>query len=282
MAIAVNQMHSSAKSPRFFVGLFMCIILLAVSVSLSSEVLLIGSQARSELPLADNMETFCAFSVDTSRLYGTGSWERYQYRLLAAAFLYSGGNVSSDSRFWLYRKFLRKELLADYEDAFYTVLSDGIYFPVAKDVEHGETVSYEDSWADSRNYGGKRHHEGTDLMPSVTERGYFPVVSVSDGVIEKKGWLKLGGYRLGIRAEHGAYYYYAHLDHYAENIEENKKIQAGTVIGYMGDSGYGEEGTVGQFATHLHFGIYLTIDGKETAVNPYHILQALERNQVAK
>lgn len=48
----------------------------------------------------------------------------------------------------------------------------------------------------------------------------------------------------------------------------------------MGDSGYGEEGTVGQFDVHLHFGIYINDNnGNEISINPYHILKALENNK---
>jgi len=159
------------------------------------------------------------------------------------------------------------------------LVKDLRYFPVAKDEKGGEFVSYEDSYGGPRSYGGERKHEGIDIMSSKEERGYFPIVSVSDGVVEKKGWLKLGGYRLGIRAPEGAYFYYAHLERYAEGIEEGSKVKAGQVIGYMGDSGYGEEGTVGQFAVHLHFGIYLTLNGEEFSVNPYPILQKLENFQ---
>ena len=53
--------------------------------------------------------------------------------------------------------------------------------------------------------------------------------------------------------------------------------RSGEMLGYMGDSGYGEEGTVGQFAVHLHFGIYIqTADGREVSVDPYWILKGLE------
>ncbi len=157
-----------------------------------------------------------------------------------------------------------------------SLLADLECFPVKGDRKGGETVSFEDSWGGARTYGGERRHEGTDIMPSNDVRGYFPVVSVSDGVIEKKGWLKLGGWRLGIRAPHGAYFYYAHLDHYAGDLEEGSRVRAGQIIGYMGDSGYGEEGTVGQFAVHLHFGVYLDVEGEEVSVNPYPLLRLVE------
>ena len=39
---------------------------------------------------------------------------------------------------------------------------------------------------------------------------------------------------------------------------------------------YGEEGTKGKFDVHLHFGVYMDIDGKEVSINPYQILKYLE------
>ena len=35
-------------------------------------------------------------------------------------------------------------------------------------------------------------------MPSVNKRDYFPVVSMTDGIVTSVGWLELGGYRVGI------------------------------------------------------------------------------------
>lgn len=140
-------------------------------------------------------------------------------------------------------------------------------------------MAYEDSYGGLRTFGGKRRHEGCDIMPSgaTKESGVIAIVSASDGVVEKKGWLRLGGYRLGIRSPHGAYFYYAHMSHYAEGIEEGTEVSAGQIIGYMGDTGYGDEGTHGKFVVHLHFGVYVEVDGKETAVNPYWMLKGLEK-----
>ena len=54
-------------------------------------------------------------------------------------------------------------------------------------------------------------------------------------------------------------------------------MKAGELLGYMGDSGYGKEGTVGKFPVHLHFGIYFMMGDKEISVNPYPILKAMEK-----
>lgn len=144
-------------------------------------------------------------------------------------------------------------------------------FPIAQGYEY----DYKDGFGEARTYGGERTHEGIDIM---CDKG-VPVVSVCDGVVEKKGWLELGGWRLGIRGKDGIYYYYAHLSRYHEGIRQGSKVKKGQVIGYVGDSGYGEEGTTGKFDPHLHFGMY---EGKEeVAINPYPFLKMWEKNKVA-
>lgn len=169
-----------------------------------------------------------------------------------------------------------------YLSACQAVWDDLKYFPVAESSDNSRlSVSFEDSWMFDRSYGGERGHEGTDIMPSVNEPGRFPVVSMTDGIVESKGWLELGGYRLGIRAPHGAYFYYAHLDSYAD-IEEGDTINAGDLLGFMGDTGYGtEEGTRGKFPVHLHVGIYLYQNEQEISVNPYPALSYVQDKKVS-
>ena len=169
-----------------------------------------------------------------------------------------------------------------YLSACQAVWDDLKYFPVAESSDNSRlSVSFEDSWMFDRSYGGERGHEGTDIMSSVNEPGRFPVVSMTDGIVESKGWLELGGYRLGIRAPHGAYFYYAHLDSYAD-IEEGDTINAGDLLGFMGDTGYGtEEGTRGKFPVHLHVGIYLYQNEQEISVNPYPALSYVQDKKVS-
>lgn len=144
-------------------------------------------------------------------------------------------------------------------------------FPVS-----GNSYDYSDGYGDSRSYGGQRLHEGIDIMCDTGT----PLLAVCDGVVEKKGWLELGGWRLGIKGDDGIYYYYAHLSRYEDGLEEGHRVKKGQVIGYAGDSGYGVEGTTGQFAPHLHFGMYerdqWTGSGLK-AINPYPFLKAWER-----
>ncbi|MCD7717051.1 MAG: M23 family metallopeptidase [Lachnospiraceae bacterium] len=160
-------------------------------------------------------------------------------------------------------------------EAYAAIWNDVECFPVT-----GTSVYYENSWMFERNYGGKRGHEGTDLMPAADLAGVFPVVSMTDGVVEKIGWLEQGGYRIGIRSPSGGYFYYAHLDSYAQKFSEGDAVFAGEQLGMMGNTGYGEEGTAGRFAVHLHVGIYIRADTgedggslDELSVNPYWVLR---------
>ena len=92
------------------------------------------------------------------------------------------------------------------------------------------------------------------------------------------GWLPLGGYRIGVRSVSGGYFYYAHLSSYEEAISLGKRVSAGDILGFMGNTGYGEEGTSGMFPVHLHLGIYIrTMEGQEISVNPYPVLQCLRK-----
>ncbi|MBA4495668.1 M23 family metallopeptidase [Paenactinomyces guangxiensis] len=151
-------------------------------------------------------------------------------------------------------------------------LTEAYLFPFRK--QDRKRVSYSDSWGAGRTYGGKRKHEGTDLMaPKGT-----PLISTTDGEVVRKGWDRLGGWRLLIRdTKHPQiYYYYAHLSRYANGIDEGDKVNKGQVIGYVGDSGYGPEGMTGKFTPHLHFGIYVSeglFSVRREAINPYSFLK---------
>lgn len=156
------------------------------------------------------------------------------------------------------------------------VEKDVIYHPIPESiVDKSLKTSYVDGWMAERKYNGVSGHEGTDIMASVDKRGVYPVLSMTDGVITNLGWLEKGGYRVGITSNSGIYYYYAHLDSYA-NLEKGQEVKAGELLGLMGDSGYGPEGTRGQFAVHLHVGIYSFEGGRELSVNPYYVLLSLE------
>lgn len=155
------------------------------------------------------------------------------------------GKVSPSGFQKLYRQWRNQTGWDAYVQSCRAIWNDVKYFPIPQSLDDTEDkISYVDSWMFERNYGGKRGHEGTDIMAEKNTPGYYPVVSMTDGVVTEKGWLEKGGWRIGITAPTGAYFYYAHLDSYAE-LEKGDPVKAGDLLGYMGDSGYGEEGTTG-------------------------------------
>lgn len=244
---------------------------------------------------------FDGIGLDQAYLLSS-QWETDIYSILAASLIREAvsekkqddrsdeNEKSADLSYKEYRhlaELLQKEKSIEWTkliNGFRTILADIRYFPVAADGQSGlSDISYENGWGDPRTYGGDRLHEGTDIMDTTNTRGSHPIVSMTDGVVEHIGWLEQGGYRIGIRSPHGAYFYYAHLDSYADVFTVGQEVHGGQVIGFMGDTGYSAvEGTVGNFPVHLHLGIYLETDHyDELSVNPYYILKYLENRTVS-
>ena len=96
----------------------------------------------------------------------------------------------------------------------------------------------------------------------IAKRG-TPIQATTQGIVSKVGENSLGGRVVVIIGPGGAGHYYAHLEDYAD-ISPNDWVNAGDIIGYVGDSG-NANGT----PPHVHYGIY--ING--SAVNPYPLLQ---------
>lgn len=201
--------------------------------------------------------------------------DRAGFSALLTASMLNGGfrprSLSGENSAYL--RYKRREFYG-LQRSYEAIWCDVACFPVA-----GEGISYEDTFGAKRTYGGERLHEGTDLFGEKDISGYYPVLSMTDGVVEQVGWLPLGGYRIGIRAPGGAYFYYAHLSQYEKEFERGDGVSAGDILGYMGNTGYGSEGTVGKFPVHLHLGIYISTEkSPELGVNPYWVLKAAEKN----
>ena len=169
------------------------------------------------------------------------------------------------------------ENFREIRDNYVTIFKNIKAFPVLQTSNGDFNVSFADTWNAYRGYGGDRRHEGADLMAKENVSGKLKVISMTEGTIEQKGWLEQGGYRLGIRSDSGAYFYYAHLDSYRDNLNVGDFVEAGEFIGFMGDSGYGPEGTTGQFDVHLHLGIYIDSKNGQISVNPYPIINYLQK-----
>jgi murein DD-endopeptidase MepM/ murein hydrolase activator NlpD len=116
-----------------------------------------------------------------------------------------------------------------------------------------------DTWGAARSEG--RRHRGIDIF---APRGRA-VVSATRGIVVTVGTNRLGGRIVRVLGPGGQWHYYAHLDRFAA-IHPGQVIAAGTVLGYVGDSG-NARGT----PPHLHYGVYRFRGG---AINPYPLIAA--------
>ena len=114
-----------------------------------------------------------------------------------------------------------------------------------------------DTWGGARSEG--RRHEGIDIF---ARRG-TPVLSSTEGIVTQVGTNRLGGLVVWVMGPGGQRHYYAPLDRYAD-VEAGMRIQAGRVLGYVGNTG-NAKGT----PPHLHYGVY-EMGG---AINPYPLLR---------
>lgn len=117
---------------------------------------------------------------------------------------------------------------------------------------------------------GGRTHEALDIL---APRG-TPVVAVEDGTIASLDPSQGGGgivvYQYDASGEF--VYYYAHLEGYADGLEEDQAVERGDVLGYVGTSGNAPPDV-----PHLHFAIYKTaVDHrwwKGIPINPFLVLR---------
>lgn len=147
--------------------------------------------------------------------------------------------------------------------------------------------SYTNDWGADRPQGG---HEGTDVMGPNGE----PLYAMVSGTIQQtsgssaSNWSEMGGWNIMLEADAdvgpiraGDRLYYAHLDE-PPPVSPGDRVEAGDVIGTMGDTGYGPEGTRGQFPPHLHLGWYDASGGRAEApsgaMNPFPLLEWLKEN----
>lgn len=150
-------------------------------------------------------------------------------------------------------------------------------FEVVFPQETGPT-EFRSSFGEARS--GGRRHQGTDLLaPKMTE-----IYSIADGVVTYVGTNNLSGRNVRIDHVDGWESLYVHLNNdnigtddgrapwsltVAEGIEDGVEVEAGQLIGWVGDSGNAEWTT-----PHTHF--ELRINGR--AIDAYQLLvEAYER-----
>jgi murein DD-endopeptidase MepM/ murein hydrolase activator NlpD len=113
-------------------------------------------------------------------------------------------------------------------------------------------------------------HHGDDIFAALGA----PILAVSHGTVFSVGWNSVGGWRLWLRDDEGNQFYYAHLSAYSPLAVNGAIVQAGDVLGFVGNSG-DAQGT----PDHLHFEVHpvgLLGLGYDGAVNPTSYLLGWE------
>lgn len=116
---------------------------------------------------------------------------------------------------------------------------------------------------------GARVHEAIDILAPRNRAVY----AVENGTIARLFTSRAGGITLYQYDPSGRYvYYYAHLERYADGLEEGGSLSRGQVIGYVGTSGNAPPNT-----PHLHFAIFELTDARRwwegTPIDPYLVLR---------
>jgi murein DD-endopeptidase MepM/ murein hydrolase activator NlpD len=129
-------------------------------------------------------------------------------------------------------------------------------------------VSFTDSFGAFRADTG--WHHGDDIFAPLGS----PVLAAAKGVVFSVGWNTLGGNRLWLADRQGNQFYYAHLSAYSPLAVNGARVNAGDVLGFVGNTG-----DAISTPYHLHFEIHpvsLLGKGYDGVIDPTPYLMAWE------
>ena len=112
-------------------------------------------------------------------------------------------------------------------------------------------------------------HQGNDVFAPFGA----PVLAVADGTVHRVGTLPISGNRLWLHTEAGDAFFYAHLSAFSPDAQNGRKVKAGTVLGFTGNTGDAEP-----TPPHVHFEIHPGGEAK-SAIDPHAILLAWQRHE---
>ena len=130
-------------------------------------------------------------------------------------------------------------------------------------------ATYTHDWWFPRYGPGWRLHEGTDIFAALGTE----VVSPISGKV-RLAENKLGGTSAWVVADDGTYVYLTHLSGYREGLMTDARVEAGDVIGYVGNSG-----NAATTPPHLHIEFH---PGGGEAVDPKYILDKMLQDGLAR
>jgi murein DD-endopeptidase MepM/ murein hydrolase activator NlpD len=128
--------------------------------------------------------------------------------------------------------------------------------------------SFVDTFGAPRSDVAGGWHHGDDIFAPLGA----PILAVATGTVFSVGWNPVGGNRLWLRDGQGNLFYYAHLSAFTPLAVNGSKVNAGDVLGFVGNTGDAQSTPF-----HLHFEIHpvgLLGVGYDGAVNPTSYLLA--------
>jgi murein DD-endopeptidase MepM/ murein hydrolase activator NlpD len=132
-------------------------------------------------------------------------------------------------------------------------------------------VSFTDTFGAFRADTG--WHHGDDIFAPLGA----PVLAVAKGTVFSVGWNTLGGNRLWLTDRQGNQFYYAHLSAYSPLAVNGARVDAGDILGYVGNTG---DAVTTPY--HLHFEIHpvsLLGKGYDGVIDPTSYLMSWERRR---
>lgn len=124
-------------------------------------------------------------------------------------------------------------------------------FPVAG------PARYSDDWLNARMTPCPHLHKGTDIFADFGT----PVVASGPGRLAAMGQGPVGGLAIWVSGDDGNSFYYAHLQAFADGLQIGQRVDKGTVLGEVGDSGNAEGGS-----PHLHFQIHPPLRSRQKGI----------------
>ena len=105
-------------------------------------------------------------------------------------------------------------------------------------------------------------HRGNDIFAAFGS----PVLAVADGTLNRVGTLPISGNRLWLETARGDAFFYAHLSAFGPEAVSGRKVRAGALLGFVGNTGDAEP-----TPPHVHFEVH---PAAGRAIDPHAVLAA--------
>ncbi|HMC05552.1 MAG TPA: peptidoglycan DD-metalloendopeptidase family protein [Actinomycetota bacterium] len=109
------------------------------------------------------------------------------------------------------------------------------------------SASYRDDWGEPRTTPCPHLHQGNDIFANFGT----PYVAPEGGVVASYGFESVGGNSVYFMGDDGYGLYGAHLQGFAPGLKIGAHVDAGTLLGFVGNTGDAAGGS-----PHLHFQLY--------------------------